>query len=268
MGKHDPDDDQLDEVLASLERARNEPEWVAPEPRRGPRRLIAPPEALERARWVPGGPAVLVLLGCAILAVLILGVRIFLSHQDNKAEAPRSPTASSTSHASITGHGALSSGVSTAGGSITATVWSIHVVGAVRSPGVVAVSPGARVKDAVAAAGGLAANSDSTNINLARLLSDGEQIHVPRVGESVAAVEGGSGSAQTNGSAGAAGGVVNLNTADVSGLDSLPGVGPVLAQRILDWRNAHGKFSSIDELGEVSGIGDKALERLRPHVSI
>lgn len=265
MGKHDHDDDQLDEVLASLERARNEPEWVPPEPRRGSRRLIAPPEALERARWVPRQPAVLVLLGCAALAVLILGVRIFLSHHDNEAVGARSPSASATSRASVTGRGALSSGVSAVGTSATATVWSIHVVGAVKSPGVVAVSPGARVKDAVAAAGGLAANADSANINLARILTDGEQIHVPRPGESVVAPAGGAGSAQTTG---AAGGVVNLNTADVSGLDSLPGVGPVLAQRILDWRTAHGKFSSIDELGEVSGIGDKALERLRPHVSV
>lgn len=62
--------------------------------------------------------------------------------------------------------------------------------------------------------------------------------------------------------------MINLNTADVTGLDALPGVGPVLAQRIVDWRTQNGRFTSVDELGEVSGIGDKVLARLRPHVTV
>ena len=175
------------------------------------------------------------------------------------------------------------------GGANVPSVLHIHVVGAVVRPGVVAVKPGARVADAVAAAGGLSRQADAGGINLARPVSDGEQVHVPRPGEkwtppsdaspagvpgpSTAAGVAGPGVAGSTLGAGSGGGTsttgsVNLNTADLSALDSLPGVGPVLAQRILDWRTDHGKFTSVDELGEVSGIGEKMLARLKPKVTV
>jgi competence protein ComEA len=134
---------------------------------------------------------------------------------------------------------------------------------------------GSRVLDAVKAAGGAKSSADLNQVNLARVVADGEQILVPRPGEAVpaagtAAIPGaGTGSA---GGAAAASGVpgalVDLNTADAAALDALPGVGPVLSQRILDWRTQHGRFSSVDELGEVSGIGDKLLAQIGPKVRV
>jgi competence protein ComEA len=153
----------------------------------------------------------------------------------------------------------------------------VHVVGQVVRPGLVRLRQGARVADAVAAAGGARAGADLAALNLARLVIDGEQLHVPKPGEAVPAPAAGSGSGA--GSGGGAGGraggggvsgsvSVSLNTADLAALDSLPGVGPVLAQRILDWRAEHGRFTSVDERGEVSGIGDTLLARLRPRVTL
>lgn len=156
----------------------------------------------------------------------------------------------------------------------------VHVVGQVRKPGLVRLGPGARVADALAAAGGASRRADLAALNLARPVSDGEQVYVPRPGESPPATSGGgTGAASAAGgparpgagdapAAGTASGPVDLNTADLGALDSLPGVGPVLAQRILEWRTEHGRFTSVDELGEVSGIGEKLLARLRPKVTL
>jgi competence protein ComEA len=151
----------------------------------------------------------------------------------------------------------------------------VDVVGQVRRAGVVRLPAGSRVLDAVRAAGGGTSFADLNHLNLARPVADGEQIVVPKPGESIppATAPGGpgaipGGSVQGSAGAGSAGGLVNLNTADEAALDSLPGVGPVLAQRILDWRTQHGRFSSVDELGEVSGIGDKLMAQLWPKVSV
>jgi competence protein ComEA len=115
-------------------------------------------------------------------------------------------------------------------------------------------------------------------LNLARLVADGEQVFVPRPGETppvLVGALGGAGSGSGAGGAGTgaggatvAGALVDLNTATLAALDTLPGVGPVLAQRIVDWRAQHGRFASVDELGEVSGIGDKLLEQIRPKVRV
>lgn len=148
----------------------------------------------------------------------------------------------------------------------------VHVVGEVASPGVVTLSAGSRVADAVAKAGGALPSADLERVNLARVVVDGEQVHLPAPGEPLlpgsGGVAGASGPAADAGSAGAAGAPVNLNTADVAALDTLPGVGPVLAQRIVQWRQEHGRFSSVDELNEVSGIGDKLFAQLRTRVTV
>jgi competence protein ComEA len=132
------------------------------------------------------------------------------------------------------------------------------------------LAAGARVQDALKAAGGALPGSDLVGINLAQQLSDGEQVLVARVGRGSTVSTGGSGGTATGATGpGAAGSpTVDLNTGDVSALDGLPGVGPVLAQRIVDWRTAHGRFTSIDELDEVSGIGDKLMAEIRPHVRL
>ena len=164
---------------------------------------------------------------------------------------------------------------SVAGASTTAAQVVVHVVGQVVRPGLVRLRQGARVADAITAAGGTKPGSDMSALNLARLVVDGEQVRVPKRGEPPVALGasgaggGSGGSGSTVGGAGsAAGGMVSLNTADAAALDTLPGVGPVLAQRIIDWRTEHGRFTSLDELGEVSGIGDKLMAQLRPKVTL
>lgn len=147
----------------------------------------------------------------------------------------------------------------------------VDVVGRVARPGLVRLRQGARVADAITSAGGASRGADLGALNLARLLVDGEQVRVPKVGDASVAATGSApgGSSPGPGAAGTADApAVSLNSADLASLDSLPGVGPVLAQRILDWRAAHGRFTSIDELGEVSGIGDKLMARLRPRVTL
>ena len=151
----------------------------------------------------------------------------------------------------------------------------VHVVGAVRHPGVVELPPGSRVTDAVAAAGGVTRTAAPASVNLARPVLDGEQVVVLRRGDPrLRPTVPGVGGAETGASGGSSGapldptGPVNLNTASLDQLDGLPGIGPVLAQRILDWRTAHGRFSSVDELSEVSGIGEATLADLRPVVGL
>lgn len=135
----------------------------------------------------------------------------------------------------------------------------VHVSGAVRDPGLYIVPDGSRLVDAVAAAGGFTKKADRDGVNLARPVADGEQVVVPRKGEKSAAPA-------TPGGPGAA--TVNLNTADQTALESLPGIGPALAQRILQWREDNGRFTSVDDLLAVSGIGDKMLATLRDLVTV
>jgi competence protein ComEA len=140
----------------------------------------------------------------------------------------------------------------------------ISVVGKVARPGLVRVPDGARVADALEAAGGALPGTDLVALNLARRVSDGEQLLVgvaPPPGQ--AAV----GAAPPAGEPGDVA-LVDLNTATLEQLDTLPGVGPVTAQRILDWRTANGRFTSIDQLREVSGIGETRFSRLKDLVRI
>jgi len=154
----------------------------------------------------------------------------------------------------------------------------VHVAGAVAAPGVVELPAGARVGEAVDAAGGATEEAALGAVNLARVLVDGEQVYVPAEGEqppgadagggAVAAGAGDSGADGAGGGGAGAGAPVNLNTATAAELDSLPGVGPAIAQRILEWRDLNGPFTSVDDLDEVSGIGPATLERLRPLVTV
>ena len=139
----------------------------------------------------------------------------------------------------------------------------VHILGAVAVPGLYELRDGDRAIDAVAAAGGFAEGADLRQLNLARFLSDGEQIYVPTEEEvaSGVGIPGGIGSATS-------GGKVNLNTADAASLETLPRVGPSLAARIIAWRDANGRFTSIEDLLGVSGIGDKTFAGLRDLVTI
>jgi competence protein ComEA len=155
----------------------------------------------------------------------------------------------------------------------------VSVVGLVRTPGLVTLAPGARIADALKAAGGTVDGADTVGLNMARQVDDGEQIVVgiapvkgqPGVlGSSVSSGTTAAGPSSTAARPGKAGPaeVINLNTATVQQFDALPGVGPVTAEKIVAWRSAHGKFTSVDQLGEVDGIGPGRLQKLRPLVRV
>lgn len=141
----------------------------------------------------------------------------------------------------------------------------VDVVGKVRRPGIVTVPRGSRVYEAIEAAGGLRGRVDTTSVNLAREVADGEQI---LVGLDPVDASGAPAAPPTPGGPAAAGAKVNLNTATAEQLDTLPGVGPVTAQAILSWREENGRFSSVDDLLDVNGIGEATLAELRDLVVV
>ncbi|RFA15693.1 hypothetical protein B7R22_05975 [Subtercola boreus] len=151
----------------------------------------------------------------------------------------------------------------------------VHVLGAVAHPGLFELHPGDRVIDAVSAAGGFTATADQGQQNLARVLADGEQLVVPEQGACSPPRPAGGGGAVTGPGTGAAAGaggapvaLVNVNTADQATLETLPHVGPAMAQRIIAWRTENGRFTQVDDLKNVSGIGDKTFEVLAPLVTV
>ncbi len=173
-----------------------------------------------------------------------------------------SPRTSSSSAANA-GPSARESAQGIVGG--TALSLIVHIVGEVNHPGLISVPIGSRVIDAVLKAGGLTVTANQCAINLARELRDGEQIIIPRHtdGSDDCVAHASSG----EGSSGSASGLVSLSSASAAELDTLPGVGPALAQRIIDYREAHGAFSSVNELDNVSGIGPSLLSSLGPLVT-
>lgn len=145
------------------------------------------------------------------------------------------------------------------GGGAGAAELYVHVSGAVRTPGLYVLPADARVVDAIAAAGGFADDADRDAVNLARTLEDGEQLPVPREGEAPPA--GPVAAAPSDG-------LVDLNAADAAALETLPRIGPALAERIIAWREDNGGFTSVEDLLAVPGIGDKMLESLRDLVTV
>jgi competence protein ComEA len=138
----------------------------------------------------------------------------------------------------------------------------VDVAGKVRHPGLVRLTPGARVNDALTAAGGLLPGASTGTLNLARKVADGEQVVV---GDAVASPAAGPGSPSTSGTGV---GPLDLNAATAQDFDALPGIGPVLADRIVSWRTEHGRFASVDQLREVSGIGESKYQSLKAKVRV
>lgn len=251
-----------------------------PAARRGGRHRSPAPRLVTVPTVLRGGPrdiratAILAVVVIGLLAGGIFAARIFWA---SKAAEPTPVAARSGLVSRSVPAGFQSSAPATAMGETTGPTQGVagpsvrvHVVGEVADPGVVDVPAGARVIDALARAGGSLPSADLERINLARVVIDGEQIHVPAPGEEILAGSAGTTIGPITPGAGSGGaiGKVNLNQADLATLDGLPGVGPVLAQRIIDWRKEHGKFTSVDELGEVSGIGEKLLAVLGPKVTV
>jgi competence protein ComEA len=142
----------------------------------------------------------------------------------------------------------------------------VHIFGAVRHPGLVRLPERSRVQDAIDAAGGLTRRADPGELNLAQLLSDGQQVVIGTRNEPAGEVRDQAGSGTATGPS--ATGALDLNRANQSQLEELPGVGPVTAQAILTWRQQHGRFSRIEELQEVDGIGPKTYAQIAPHVRV
>lgn len=253
----DRDDDQHSLLPRWLPDASGSPGWAA------------------RLRADPGRAGA---IGLAIIAALAVLVTVFTLLRDRPAPvmSAKLPPVEK---------------VSTAGPRSSATTGPppapdrpvvVSVVGLVRTPGLVTLAPGARIADALQAAGGAVNGADTIGLNMARPLEDGEQIVVglapapgqpAGLGSSVA-----SGPASTHAPTSTAPGLgpprakpgepVDLNTATVAQLDSLPGVGPVTAAAIVAWRQTNGKFTSVDQLADVDGIGPARLEKLRALVRV
>lgn len=230
-------------------------------------------------RWVVSGRAVVVVLavvaafaGAVVARAIATGptdavpVPVVSEVVEPDPEAP--PVAPPSEPPETAGPDPGAGEAATAGASVVV----VHVAGAVHRPGVLELPAGARVGDAVTAAGGEQPDAELAAVNLARPLVDGEQVYVPRVGEAppgaAAAPEPAPGPAGAAGEPAADGAVVDLNSADLAALDTLPGVGPAIAQRILEWREANGPFHSVEELLEVSGIGPATLEKIRDRVRV
>ncbi|WP_405057294.1 ComEA family DNA-binding protein [Kribbella sp. NBC_01505] len=216
------------------------------------------PEAVRSTRWRLSARHVLV-LAAVLLAGLGWAACSVLQARPIPVADARPPTALS-SGAPVAQGPTPGQGASVPSGKPPTATVVIHVAGKVHRPGLVRAPTGSRVADALTLAGGPLRGVDLSSLNLARQLTDGEQILVGLPAQPAT-------SPQAPTSPGAST-PLNLNTATVPQLDALPGVGPVLAQRILDYRTENGLFSTVDQLQEVPGVGPKKFDSLKPHVRI
>lgn len=253
--------------------ARSDPDGVAEARPRPPGsidlRALPPPSPWDQLRLrlaVPGGRAnaATALGGVAALVAVALLAWTLLRPEPPRAEDVL-PMA--TSAASPSTPGAVTPGTTQP---TQPTRVVVHAAGAVVTPGVYTLAPGARVADLIDAAGGLTADADPDRLNLAQPLADGTRVYVPRDGEDVPPEVTVVGTPPVDAPTGdpVPTAPVDLNTAGLEELDALPGVGPTTAQAIIDHRDMVGPFRSVDELLDVRGIGDAKLEQLRPLVTV
>lgn len=149
----------------------------------------------------------------------------------------------------------------------TATVVVVHVVGEVKEPGVYDLPANSRVTDAIEAAGGATKDADLTSINLARVLFDGEQIFIGNINSAAAPSTSSSSSSSSSSSTNPAG-RININMANAAQLDQLPGISPVIAGRIVEYRNQNGPFRQLTDLKQVSGIGDAIYDKIKDLITL
>jgi competence protein ComEA len=209
------------------------------------------------------GPGHVAVIAVAVALALALTCWWLLRSGAHEVAAPSALTTPSAALATPRGVSASASGGPAAGAAPASASGKVvvDVTGKVRHPGIAVLRQGARVIDAVRAAGGARPGVDLGGLNLARVLTDGEQVVVGG-----AAVAGAPASTPASGSP--VTGLVNINTADETTLESLPEVGPVTAQAIIAWRTQHGGYTSVDQLLDVDGIGDATLAKLTPYVTI
>lgn len=239
--QHSPDQHQPDQH-APDQLAQHRPATQAPNAL-SPAETVA--DLIRRARVDPGRRGVLALAVVGLVASLLAAAVLL---RGRPSEVPIGPPDV------------------VAGPSATTEV-VVDVAGKVRRPGLVRLPAGARVDDAIRAAGGLLPGATTGLLNLAAKVSDGQQVLVGLASPAGPAGATGAGGGATGGTTGA-GGLLDLNTATVQDLDALPGIGPVLAERIVAWRTERGRFASVDQLREVSGIGEAKYQQLKSKVQV
>lgn len=231
----------------------------------------APPDGssplLARIRADPGRAGVVALGAVGVVAVLVTVISLI-------RDSPPAVVAAKLPPVEMVSSAAPTAGPAPPG---PAEPVVVSVVGLVHTPGLVTLTPGARIADALQAAGGALDGADVLGLNMARRVTDGEQIVVgiaaapgqpAELGSSVVSEPSGAGGTAPGDPSPGPGGLVDLNTATEAQLDTLPGVGPVTAAAIVAWRDANGRFDSVDQLGDVDGIGPARLDKLRPLVRV
>jgi competence protein ComEA len=230
-------------------------------------------------------PVLMAVLILVVVVCFVVGVRTWQTYAPEPASSSAGAGASGGQAAAGTGAGSKakdpgsghSAGAPGAASSQDASQVVVYVSGSVRKPAVYRLASGSRVADAIAAAGGTSTGADCSQVNLARVVKDGEQLTIPKAGERQAAPTGSAtsgGSGSTGPTAGGAtsgspsGGAVDLNTADEAALDALPGVGPSTAKKIVADREKNGPFKSAQDLMRVAGIGPKKFDSLKDLVTV
>jgi competence protein ComEA len=258
-----------------------DPEFWGPEPRRVRRARPSPPPRPSHAdrfgaladSWRDRFGDTRIEVGLGVIAVfivaLVAGVVWYHMGASGSAAPPRRP-ATVEHRAAPPATGTPSPTTPSRSGATTARTVSgatviVHVAGAVKTPGVIALPVGARVIDAVEGAGGGLPDADLDRLNLAAKLVDGQRIFVVKIGQAVPMADAGAGGSVADPASGA---LIDLNTATSAQLETLPGIGPALAGAIITERDRRGGFRSVNELREVRGIGEKRFGDLRDHVTV
>lgn len=222
-----------------------------------------PPRFRDRVLAAVGTPVAVGVVCFAVAVAVAVAIALLQSHAPGDETATAEPLAADPAAGADPAR-AAGAAADAPGAAATAQPSArllVHVIGKVRSPGVVELPPGSRVQDAIAAAGGATNRAALSALNLARPVVDGEQIVVAKRGAAVAAP--GTSPPAPEGDT-----ILDLNAADAAALEQLPRIGPALAQRIVDWRTAHGRFASVDQLLQVSGIGAKTLDGFRDRIRV
>ena len=206
----------------------------------------------------------------AILVVIAAASGLAMASFNSRSSGVSFERSDEASASEVRGSGDASPDDESSAKSSSAAEVYVDVDGAVVRPGVYRLKDGARVSQAIDAAGGLTAEADVTGLNRASKITDGQKIHVPTVGgqQATAAVGGAESGASTTPGAGSSSGLVNINTASAAELQTLSGIGPSMAQSIIDERTQNGAFASVDDLMRVSGVGEKKLAKIKDCICV